>query len=164
MYNKQKKGAALQALRDARSRKDQGLHGGIDEVEIKEEEDVYDEVAEEEYQKLVEARRQREDFVVDDGTYHILLLPLSYLSSCFTLPYLGFVGIYHCHINSNNNHHHNNNNHHHHHHLNLHASLQLQQQMDWDITTMARNDSETKIPLLFDNATNEEVLHSQPKP
>lgn len=69
MFSKQKKAAALQALRDARSRKDQGHHGGIDEVEIKEEEDVYDEVAEEDYQKLVEARRQREDFVVDDGAY-----------------------------------------------------------------------------------------------
>jgi len=56
----------LQALRDARSRKDQGLYGGIEEVEIKEEEDVYDEVDEDDYQKLVESRRQREDFVVDD--------------------------------------------------------------------------------------------------
>jgi hypothetical protein len=67
MSSKQKKGAALRAIRDARSRKDQGLYGGVDEVEMKEEEDVYDEVDETEYRKLVESRRQREDFVVDDG-------------------------------------------------------------------------------------------------
>jgi hypothetical protein len=35
---------------------------------FREEEDVYDVVDEEEYRSLVESRRQREDFVVDDGT------------------------------------------------------------------------------------------------
>ena len=35
---------------------------------FKEEEDVYDLVDQNEYQNLVESRRQREDFVVDDGT------------------------------------------------------------------------------------------------
>ena len=74
MSSKQKKGAALQALRDARSRKDQGLYGGIEEVEIKEEEDVYDEVDEDDYQKLVESRRQRDDFVVDDGAFFYFVL------------------------------------------------------------------------------------------
>ena len=77
MSSKEKKGAALRAIRDARSRKDQGLYGGIDEVEIKEEEDVYDEVDETEYRKIVESRRQREDFVVDDGTLK-LQFPLQF--------------------------------------------------------------------------------------
>lgn len=40
------------------------------DFEIKEEEDVYDIVDESEYQTLVNSRRQREDFVVDDGTSH----------------------------------------------------------------------------------------------
>ena len=35
---------------------------------FKEEEDVYEMVDQEEYKNLVESRRQREDFVVDDGT------------------------------------------------------------------------------------------------
>jgi hypothetical protein len=39
------------------------------DFEIKEEEDVYDIVEESEYQTLVNSRRQREDFVVDDGTF-----------------------------------------------------------------------------------------------
>lgn len=34
---------------------------------IKEEEDVYDVVDQDEYESLVQSRRQREDFVVDDG-------------------------------------------------------------------------------------------------
>ena len=38
----------------------------MDEVEIADEGLVYDEVNEEEYEKLVNARREREDFVVDD--------------------------------------------------------------------------------------------------
>ena len=36
-------------------------------LEIKEDEDVFDEVDEEEYQKIVEDRRKNTDFVVDDG-------------------------------------------------------------------------------------------------
>ena len=35
---------------------------------FREEDDIYEEVNEEEYKNLVESRRQREDFVVDDGT------------------------------------------------------------------------------------------------
>jgi len=34
-----------------------------------EEEDVYDEVDEESYRDLVKKRREREDFVVDDGKH-----------------------------------------------------------------------------------------------
>ena len=37
------------------------------DANMKEEEDVYDVVDEDEYQSLVNSRRQREDFVVDDG-------------------------------------------------------------------------------------------------
>jgi hypothetical protein len=36
-----------------------------------EEEDVYDVVNEEEYGKVVNSRREREDFVVDDGIINI---------------------------------------------------------------------------------------------
>ena len=38
---------------------------------FKEEEDVYDLVDQDEYRNLVESRRQREDFVVDDGRFLI---------------------------------------------------------------------------------------------
>ena len=37
------------------------------DFDIKEEDDVYDVVDETEYQTIVNSRRQREDFVVDDG-------------------------------------------------------------------------------------------------
>ena len=64
-----KKAAALRAMREAREKSDQGLGGSkLDEHEINDDDDIYDYVEEEEYQKLVESRRQREDFVVDDGT------------------------------------------------------------------------------------------------
>jgi DNA polymerase alpha subunit A len=52
---------ALQALREGRG-------GRLDDYEVPDEQDIYEVVEEEEYQRLVEARRQREDFVVDDGT------------------------------------------------------------------------------------------------
>ncbi len=42
-----------------------GEDGG--DLEIREEEDVYNIVNEEEYQTLVNSRRQRKDFLVDDG-------------------------------------------------------------------------------------------------
>ena len=38
-----------------------------DEYEVKED-DVYEKVDESEYKELVQRRREREDFVVDDGT------------------------------------------------------------------------------------------------
>ena len=41
---------------------------------FKEEEDVYDLVDQDEYKNLVESRRQREDFVVDDGTLRVKIL------------------------------------------------------------------------------------------
>lgn len=58
---RQKKSAALANLRQ---RRQQG--STLDDFELKEEEDVYEYVDEDEYQKVVDARRQREDFIVDD--------------------------------------------------------------------------------------------------
>jgi hypothetical protein len=61
--------AALVKFKEARRKRDLGEDD--DRFgNIKEEEDVYDIVEETEYQSLVESRRQREDFVVDDGTQH----------------------------------------------------------------------------------------------
>ena len=39
----------------------------MDDFEVEEQDDVYEYVEEEEYRKIVESRRQQEDFVVDDG-------------------------------------------------------------------------------------------------
>jgi hypothetical protein len=65
------KKAALERLRHIRRKRDMGeLDAERDVLEgnnFREEEDVFDVVDEEEYRSLVESRRQREDFVVDDG-------------------------------------------------------------------------------------------------
>jgi hypothetical protein len=65
------KKVALERLRNARRKREMGeLDAERDVLEgnnFREEEDVYDVVDEEEYRSLVESRRQREDFVVDDG-------------------------------------------------------------------------------------------------
>ena len=61
------KSAALAKLRMAKRKRDLGEDTTDELLEIREEEDVYDVVDESEYQTLVESRRQREDFVVDDG-------------------------------------------------------------------------------------------------
>ena len=59
-----RKAAALEAMRQRR----QGSYrSSIDDYEVKDEGEVYEVMDEGEYQKLVESRRQREDFVVDDG-------------------------------------------------------------------------------------------------
>ena len=55
-------------MREAREKADIGV-SRMDEFEVEEEDDVYEIVQEDEYRKLVESRRQREDFVVDDGMY-----------------------------------------------------------------------------------------------
>jgi DNA polymerase Pol2 len=52
------------ALADMKRRRELG--SSLDDFEIKEEEDVYDVYDDDEYEKIVESRRQREDFVVDD--------------------------------------------------------------------------------------------------
>ena len=60
-----KKASALQALKERR------LNGSTktrtEEYEIGND-DLFDEVDEEEYTDIVQQRREREDFVVDDGT------------------------------------------------------------------------------------------------
>jgi hypothetical protein len=60
MDRRKKAAAALQAFKEGRG-------GRLDDYDVPEEEDVYEVLEESEYQKLVESRRQREDFVVDDG-------------------------------------------------------------------------------------------------
>jgi hypothetical protein len=60
----QKAAAARRALAEARK---SGI-SRTEDYEVPEEGDIYDVVDVEEYQTLVDSRRQREDFVVDDGT------------------------------------------------------------------------------------------------
>jgi hypothetical protein len=59
--------AALEALRARRN----GLvtSSRTDDYEVQDAEDIYDVVEENEYRDLVERRRERENFVVDDGAY-----------------------------------------------------------------------------------------------
>lgn len=59
--------AALAKIKSDRRKRELGEDGDLLEANVREEEDVYDIVDEDEYRSLVEARRQREDFVVDDG-------------------------------------------------------------------------------------------------
>lgn len=54
-------------LRSDKRKRETGEDEDIFEAHMKEEEDVYDVYNEEEYATLVNSRRQREDFVVDDG-------------------------------------------------------------------------------------------------
>jgi len=61
LSKKSKRGDTLAALRDARSK-----GSALDRLELKEEEDVYEQVSEDQYAELVRQRRQGEDFVVDD--------------------------------------------------------------------------------------------------
>jgi hypothetical protein len=69
MSSGRSKAAALKALKEKRANRLQGLGASrTEEYEVPDEGDVYDVVEESEYEHLVEKRRQREDFVVDDGT------------------------------------------------------------------------------------------------
>ncbi len=65
MSSRTKRKAALEALRNRKS----GLVASsrTEEYEVQDEGNVYDVVDEDDYRKLVEHRREREDFVVDDG-------------------------------------------------------------------------------------------------
>ena len=63
MSNRSQKAAALRALKEARNR---GI-SRTEDYEIKDEGDIYDVIEEDDYRNLVEKRRQREDFIVDDG-------------------------------------------------------------------------------------------------
>lgn len=59
--------AAMAKFRNDRNARLMGEEQDVFEGNMKEEEDVYDVVDESEYESLVNSRRQREDFVVDDG-------------------------------------------------------------------------------------------------
>lgn len=65
--SKAERKAAMDRFRSAKRKRAMGEDDDIFEANMKEEEDVYDVVDEEEYANLVNSRRQREDFVVDDG-------------------------------------------------------------------------------------------------
>jgi hypothetical protein len=67
MSSRAQKKAAMEKFRSAKRKRELGEEGDIFEGNIKEEEDVYEYVDEQEYANLVNSRRQREDFVVDDG-------------------------------------------------------------------------------------------------
>lgn len=67
MPSKSTKRAALAKLRENKRKRLEGDDDDLFEVDIKGQEDIYDVVDESEYNSLVNARRQREDFVVDDG-------------------------------------------------------------------------------------------------
>lgn len=61
------KKAAMAKFRLAKRKRELGEEDDLFEGNMKEEDDVYDVVDENEYESLVQSRRQREDFVVDDG-------------------------------------------------------------------------------------------------
>jgi len=63
MSSAAQKAAARRKLKEDRIR---GV-SRTEDYEVPEEEAVYDVIDEEEYQNLVEERRERDDFVVDDG-------------------------------------------------------------------------------------------------
>lgn len=69
MSSKANRKAALAKFREAKLKRVMGDEDTEElfERNMKDEEDVYDIVDEDEYQTLVNSRRQREDFVVDDG-------------------------------------------------------------------------------------------------
>ena len=77
MSSKAKKKAALNAIR-ARKR-GAVFSSRTDEYEVTDPGDVYDVVEEEDYRTLVDKRRDREDFVVDDGKLSTLESPLTHL-------------------------------------------------------------------------------------
>ena len=66
MSLRSRRGQALEALRN-RKRGDV-LTSQTEELENDDNDDIYEYVEEEEYRDLVQSRREREDFVVDDGT------------------------------------------------------------------------------------------------
>lgn len=71
MKSKASRSAARARFRDDRRKRALGEDEDLLEANVKEEEDVYDVVDEDEYKTLVNSRRQREDFVVDDGKYEL---------------------------------------------------------------------------------------------
>ena len=69
MSSRSDRKAALARFRSAKRKRELGEEQDVFEGNIREEEDVYDVMEEDEYKSLVESRREREDFVVDDGTF-----------------------------------------------------------------------------------------------
>ena len=69
MSSRREKRAALARFRSAKRKRELGedAEDVFEGANIREEDDVYDVYDENEYKSLVESRRQREDFVVDDG-------------------------------------------------------------------------------------------------
>lgn len=65
--SKAERKAAMERFRSAKRKREMGEDDDVFEANMKEEDDVYDIVDEAEYANLVNSRRQREDFVVDDG-------------------------------------------------------------------------------------------------
>eukprot|EP00980_Cylindrotheca_fusiformis_P015771 scaffold4582_cov98-Cylindrotheca_fusiformis.AAC.1 len=66
MKSRAERKAAMAKFRAAKRKRELGEEDDVFEGNIKEEGDVYDIVDEETYRELVNTRRQREDFVVDD--------------------------------------------------------------------------------------------------
>lgn len=66
---KDSKHVGLAAARDAAKK---GI-SALDQLELEEQDDVYDLVDDEEYEQIVEKRREEGDFVVDDGTWAFTL-------------------------------------------------------------------------------------------
>lgn len=66
-----KKKATLAGYEAARENAKKGI-SALDALEFEDQGDVYDMVDEEEYEQIVEARRGKNDFVVDDGAYYAI--------------------------------------------------------------------------------------------
>ena len=82
--SKSQKRAALAKLRGDKRKRLEGLLSSSEDVldsAALDEEDIYDVYNEDEYQNLVESRRQREDFVVDDGTFFFVFLLMFLVSN-----------------------------------------------------------------------------------
>ena len=73
MSSRMQKKAALAKLKERRAGLSAPGSSKLEEYTVADEGDIYDIVDEREYEEIVEKRRQREDFVVDDGTFLCLL-------------------------------------------------------------------------------------------
>ena len=72
LSSREQKRQARQALKSARSGRSSGLDALLNNEDGEEDnnnDDVYEQMTEEEYRQYVERKREREDFVVDDGTF-----------------------------------------------------------------------------------------------
>lgn len=95
MSSKASRKAALAKFRDAKLKRIMGEDEADDlfDGNMKEEEDVYDIVDEDDYQTLVNSRRQREDFVVDDGKFQSLFCSRDRRLSCVEFSLISFLSI-----------------------------------------------------------------------